>query len=571
MVKKCPVCGAEVADDAQNCPKCGADLSKMEFEEEEEVELEKLLEDLGEEFEEEEVELPEIEDIGKEEDLLGEIESIVEGTEAEGEDVLPDIDDLGTIETLPGEGEERALEEIEELVAEEKIEETPSEEAGIEEITEVSEKVSEEVSEAGEEVVEAQPEMAEIEAPVEEKVTSPSEEEIKAEEMPVEKAEIAEVSVAEEEVVEAQPEVVEGEAPAEEKVIPPSEEAIKPEEVPVVEEEIKAEEMPPEKAEIAEVSEEAGGEVSVVGEEVVEAKPEVGEEAPAEEVVEEKVEEEVVEEYVCPICGRDIPPDAEECPYCGVVFGLEISVEEVLKNLLQYIKQLVVFAKEMGVDTVEAMKYVKEAWGLASKDEYEEGVKRLVDARILLEHELSTKLNRELDKYRKYLSSDAVKIVYDRVKRLLEARKFKEAFEEMERLKEVSRPMKIKAKKTFKKLKEMSETLKIAKRFGIEVEDIENLLNRAKKDFSEGKFNDAIKKADTAAKRLEGRVEESLKPILISIKNYMFAAQVKGIDTKPILAKVREFKYASEEKNVKEMLRVLQEINSLLKEWGLVR
>jgi len=570
MSKKCPVCGAEVADDAQRCPKCGADLSKMEFEEEEEVELDKLLEDLGEEFEEEEVELPEIEDVGKEEDLLGEIESIVEGTEAEAEAALPDIDDLGTIETLPGEGEERALEEIEELVAEEKIEETPSEEAGIEEITEVSEEVS------GEEVVEAQPEMAEIEAPVEEKVTSPSEEEIKAEEMPVEKAEIAEVSVVEEEVVEAQPEVVEGEAPAEEKVTPPSEEAIKPEEVPVVEEEIKAEEMPVEKPEITKVSEEVGGEVSVVAEEVAETPPEVsGEvEVPAEEVVEEVVEEEIeeaAEEYICPICGRDIPPDAEECPYCGVVFGLEISVEEVLKNLLQYIKQLVVFAKDMNVDTVEAMKYIKEAWGLASKDEYEEGVKRLVDARILLEHELSTKLNRELDKYRKYLSSDAVKIVYDRVKRLLEARKFKEAFEEMERLKEVSRPMKIKAKKTFKKLKEISETLKIAKRFGIDVEDIENLLNRARKDFSEGKFNEAMKKADTAAKRLEGRVEESLKPILMSIKNYMFAAQVKGIDTKPILAKVREFKYASEDKNVKEMLRVLQEINSLLKEWGLVR
>jgi len=164
-----------------------------------------------------------------------------------------------------------------------------------------------------------------------------------------------------------------------------------------------------------------------------------------------------------------------------------------------------------------------------------------------------------------------VKIVYDRVKRLLEERRFKEAFEEMERLKEVSRPMKVKAKKTYKKIKDASETLKIAKRFGIEVEDIENLLNRARKDFSEGRFSDAVKKVDKANKKLESRVEESLKPILMSIKNYMFAAQVKGIDTKPILAKVREFKYASEEKDVKKMLEVLQDINSLLKKWGLVR
>ncbi len=514
MSKKCPVCGAEVADDAQCCPECGADLSKMEFEEEEEVELDKLLEDLGEEFEEEEVELPEIEDVGKEEDLLGEIESIVEGTETAEEAALPDIGDLETISVLPEEGEEKALAEIEEFVTEKKVEEMPAKEVEIEEITEVS---------------------GEVEVPAEQ-APQPSEEVTVKEEI-------------------SQP---------------------KPEEVPVVEEEIKAEEMPVEKPEITKVSEEVGGEVSVVAEEVAETPPEVsGEvEVPAEEVVEEVVEEEIeeaAEEYICPICGRDIPPDAEECPYCGVVFGLEISVEEVLKNLLQYIKQLVVFAKDMDVDTGEAMKYIKEAWGLASKDEYEEGVKRLVDARIILEHELSTRLNRELDKYRRYLSSEAVKIVYDRVKRLLEEKRFKEAYEEMERLKEVSRPMKIKAKKTFKKLKEISETLKIAKRFGIDVEDIENLLNRARKDFSEGKFNEAMKKADTAAKRLEGRVEESLKPILMSIKNYMFAAQVKGIDTKPILAKVREFKYASEDKNVKEMLRVLQEINSLLKEWGLVR
>jgi len=379
MSKKCPVCGAEVEDDALSCPKCGADLSDVELDEE--VELEKLLENLGDELEEEEeLELPDVEDFGKEEDILGELESIVEGTEAEEEDVLPDIDDLEAIGGFAEEGEEKPLTEIEELVPEEKTEEIPE----VAEEAEVPAEISEEA-------------VAEEEVPV------PSEEvaveEVKAEEIPVEKAEVEEVSeevggeVAE--AAEISAEV--SEEVAEEEVPAPSEE--------VAVEEIKAEEIPVEKPEIAEVSEEAGGEVA----EVAEAPKEVTEEV-------EVAEEEVVEEVVCPICEREIPPDAEECPYCGVVFGLEVSVEDVMKNLLQYIKQLMIFAKDMGVDTSDAMKYIKEAWGLASKEEYEEGVKRLVDARILLEHELSKKLERELLKYKKYTTSDAVKIVYDRVK-----------------------------------------------------------------------------------------------------------------------------------------------------------
>ena len=294
------------------------------------------------------------------------------------------------------------------------------------------------------------------------------------------------------------------------------------------------------------------------------------------EILGEKKEEEVSEEeileeeeiYECPVCHHTVPSDAKFCPYCFAVFDENVDYKMLIETLIRKLKSLLLEAKNLNIPLKDANRRIHEARQFALKRDFPSGYSVLQDVYVKLIREVVDAYNKKLEEFKRISElSDDVKKYYEVVKEDLkewDVESLKKNFKELEQIvSEISKEVKA----YVEKLEEIEKAVEIARRFNINTEKAEKIVNNARAVAENKKYKGAMKILDDTFIPIKGEVENAMKNYLRLVKNEVTRATYSGgAKSKDILRTVRELKVYWDEENIPKVLIKMDEIDQLLSE-----
>ncbi len=284
-----------------------------------------------------------------------------------------------------------------------------------------------------------------------------------------------------------------------------------------------------------------------------------------EEVSEEEILEEV-EIYECPICHHTVPSDAKFCPYCFAVFDENVDYKMLIETIIRKLKPLIIEAKDLKIPLGEVNAAIHRARSSALKRDFPSGYSALQDVYVKLIRKIVELYHKQLETYKKIADlSDEVRESYEKVKSELDEWNivdFKKNFEELKKkVAEVSKDVKA----YVEKLEEIERAIKIAKRFNINTEQAEKILENARVIAESKKYKGAMKILDETFIPIKNDVENAMKNYLRLVKEEVTRAVYSGDSkSKEILRAMRELKVYWDEKNIPKVLFKMDELDGLL-------
>ncbi len=285
-----------------------------------------------------------------------------------------------------------------------------------------------------------------------------------------------------------------------------------------------------------------------------------------EKKVEEGAEEEIIpteELYECPVCHHQVSESADFCPYCYAVFDEKVDYKMLLETLIKKLKFIIPLAKDMGIPLDAVNQHIKEAKKYAARQDYPSGYAHLHDAYFYLIKEVVDRYRGDLEKYEIMMGVNAdLRDIYARASGYLEEWDIENFLKEFEELKSRAEEISKDLRQYLEKLEGVENAIRIARKFGIETEKVENVVDTAKDIADNKKYGDAIKVLDEALTPIKDEIEEVMASFLALVKEEVMRSTYSGkSNAKNIIRLVREMKVYRDEGNLVKVLEKMEEIN----------
>ena len=286
---------------------------------------------------------------------------------------------------------------------------------------------------------------------------------------------------------------------------------------------------------------------------------------------EEVSEEEILEAeeiYECPVCHHTVPSDAKFCPYCFAVFDENVDYKMLIETLIRKLKLLLLEAKNLKIPLTTANRRIQEAKVFTLKKDFPSGYSTLQEIYVELIKQVVDTYRKRLEEFKRIAElSDEVKKYYDAIEEDLDEwdiEGIREKFAELKRMvSEISKEVKA----YVEKLEEIEKAIKIARKFNINTEKAEKIVENARTVAESKKYKGAMKILDEAFIPLKQDVESAMKNYLRLVKDEVTRATYSGDSkSKNILRTVRELKVYWDEENIPKVLIKMDEIDHLLSE-----
>ncbi len=286
-----------------------------------------------------------------------------------------------------------------------------------------------------------------------------------------------------------------------------------------------------------------------------------------EKKVEEGEEEEIIpaeELYECPVCHHQVSENADFCPYCFAVFDENVDYKMLLETLIKKLKFLIPVANEIKVPMDVVNQHIKEAKKYAARQDYPSGYAHLHDAYFYIIKEIVEYYKREMDKYEIMMGVNSeIRDMYGKANAYLEdwdIENFMPAFDELKKRAEtLSKDL----RQYLEKLESVENAIHIARKFGINTESAENVVDTAKDIADNRKYTDAVKVLDEALTPIKDDIEEVMGSFLSLVKEEVMRSTYSGkSNAKNIIRLVREMKIYRDEGNLVKVLEKMEEISN---------